>query len=216
MTAILLVVMGKALTALPALPIVTPGTGVAAGIVIEIAVESVTVTKIATETAIETGIATVAVITTVIEIAIETRTGIVTGIEIEIGIETASTKARGFTTLRTMGAIDTVPTPMNGVTAMACLPAPMTGGAIKTMIRSVHTSTNTATPVSFRSSVPATRTGRPTGTVFCVVIRKASRTGKGTFSAEVFIDSFYGHCASSARPRELTSGTHLETIASSD
>jgi len=214
MTAIVLVVMGEALTALPALPIVIPGTGVAAGIGIEIGVESVTVTRIATEIAIETEVASVAGITTVIEIAIET--GIVTGIEIEIeiGIETASTKARGFTTLRTMGAIDTVPTPMNGVTATACLPAPMTGGAIKTMVRSVHTSTNTATPVSSRSSVPATRTGRPTETVFCVVIRKASRTGKGTFSAEVFIDSFYGHCPSSATPRELTSGTHLETIAS--
>jgi len=118
MTAIVLVVMGEALTALPSLPIVIPGTGVAAGIVIEIGVESVIVTKIATETAIETEVATVAVITTVIEIAIET--GIVTGIEIEIGIETASTKARGFTTLRTMGAIDTVPTPMSGVTATAC------------------------------------------------------------------------------------------------
>jgi len=178
--------MGKALIALPALPIVIPGTGAAAGIVIEIAVESETVTKIVTEIAIATGIATVAVITTVIEIA-ETAIGIVTGIE--IGIETASTKAPGFTTLRTMGAIDTVPTPMNGVTATACLPAPVMGDAIKAMIRSVHTSTNTETLVSCRSSVGAARIVRPTGTVFCVVIRKASRTGRDILSAAVFTDS---------------------------
>ena len=168
--------LGKALTALPALPVVTTGAGVATGIVI--AVESVVVTKIA----IETETATVAVITTVIGMASETG--------IEIGIETASTKARGFITLRTMAAIDTAPTPMNAVTAMACLPAPMTGDAIKIMIRSVHTFTRAATLVSYRSSVGAARIVRPIGTVFCVAIRKAFRTGRGIFSEEVFIDSY--------------------------
>jgi hypothetical protein len=194
-------VIGKALTTLP---IVAPGIGVATGLAIEIAVEIVVVTEIAigTETGIETETATVAGIATVTGIASET--GIVT----EIGIATASTKARGFTTLRTMATTVTVPMPMNGAIRMACIPAPVMGDEVKAMIRIVHTSTGMATLVSSRSSAAATRTSRPTEMVFCAATRKATKTGKDTSSAAVFIDSSMASIVSQIVKPELVGDHH--------
>jgi len=169
-----LVVIGKPPTALP---IVGPVTGVATGIEIGTAVKI----AIGTETGIETETATVVVI------ASATGTEIVTGIE--IGIETASTKARGFTTLRTTAAIDTAPTPMKGATVMACLRALVMGGAVKATILNVHTFTGIVTLAFCRFSADAARTVRHIATVFCAATRKVTRTGKATSSEAVFIDS---------------------------
>jgi hypothetical protein len=159
-------------------PLITaPGTGVATG------------TGIATRTAIEiaTETATVVAIMTGTGIASGTRVG--TEIATEIGTATASTKTRGFTTPQTMATIGTAPTPMRGVTRMACLPAPAMGDAVRASIRNARTSTGTALLVSFRSSAAAALTSRHIVTVFCAATRKATRTGKGTLVAAIFIDS---------------------------
>jgi hypothetical protein len=148
--------------------------------------------------AIETERGIAIAIATKVVIMIETRIG--TGTTIEIAIATAHTKARGFTTLQTMVTTATVLTPTSAAIRTAYPRELVTRGVVRATIRIVLTSTGVATLVSSRSSARATRTSRHIGTVFCAATRKASRTGRGTSSAGVFIVSLRKFAGSQTEP----------------
>jgi hypothetical protein len=134
----------------------------------EIAIETETETEIAIETAVA------------IEVVIETEIGFGIVTEIEI----ASTNPRVYTTPRIMAGIDTALTPTNGAIGMACTQAPTMGGAGKAMTRNVLTSTRAALRADSSPYSRTDRTGWPIATAFCVVIRKAIRTGNGILTVD--------------------------------
>lgn len=119
--------------------------------------------------------------------------GTAAGIGAEIGIETErangtaivtatfwSIAARAFTSRRTMATMDTAQTPTSEVTRTACTPALTMRAEDKATIRSVHTFTGKALPVSSPFSAAEALTNKPIAMAFCGAMTKATTTTKGT------------------------------------
>jgi len=116
-------------------------------------------------------------------IVIVVVTEIAIAIEIATVIGIASTKALEFTIRRIMAGIATAPMRMSEATETACTRAPATAAEGKATTRSALTSTKAALPADSSRCSPTDLTSRPIATAFCVVIRKATKTGKGISSA---------------------------------